>query len=128
MKLRIHDNSIRLRLTRSEIARFASAGAIESAIEFGPAADQQMRYGLESSPDASELEVRFEDRQLRILMPAGTANEWTAGDRVELTGSQSLKGGKRLEILVEKEFRRLHGANANPDLYPNPLESSLPKH
>jgi len=30
--------------------------------------------------------------------------------------------GKRLSVLVEKEFRRLHGANNDPDLYPNPLE------
>lgn len=125
MKLRIHDNSIRLRLTRSEIACFASAGAIESTIEFGPAADQQMRYRLESSPDISELGVRFKDHQLTILMPSAEANEWTTGDRVGVRGSHSLNGEKLLEILVEKEFRRLHGAKANPDLYPNPLESSL---
>jgi hypothetical protein len=24
--------------------------------------------------------------------------------------------------LVEKEFRRMHGQNLDPDLYPNPLE------
>src|SRR5215472_6323651 len=118
MKLRIHDNSIRLRLTRSEVARFERNGTIDSVIEFGLGADQGLRYGLESSPDVTGLEVRFLDHQLRILMPRATANEWTSGERVGVTGSQSLKGEKQLEILVEKEFRRLHGAKPNADLYP----------
>jgi len=128
MKLRIHDNSIRLRLTRSEVARFMNSGAIESTIEFGPDADQRMRYGLESSPDVAGLEVRFGDHRLRILMPVVTAKEWAGGDRVAVAGSQPVKGENLLEILVEKEFHRLHGAKADPDLYPNPLESSLKQH
>jgi len=128
MKLRIHDNSIRLRLTRSEVVRFTNEGAIESGIEFGPYSNQRMRYSLESSPDVAGLEVRFGDHRLRILMPAATAKEWSGGDRVAVAGSQSLKGEKQLEILVEKEFRRLHGAKDDPDLYPNPLESSLAQH
>jgi hypothetical protein len=127
MKLRIHDNSIRLRLTRSEVSRFASAGAIESAVEFGPAVDQRMRYGLESSLEVSGLEVRFVDQRLRILLPAAMAKEWTAGDQVGVDGQQSLSAGRQLDILVEKEFRRLHGAKFDPDLYPNPLEA-IPAH
>ena len=128
MKLRIHDNSIRLRLTRSEVARFVRNGTIDSVIEFGLSVDQRLRYGLESSPDVTGLQVRFGDHQLRILMPLATANEWTGGERVGVTGSQSLKGEKQLEILVEKEFQRLHGAKPNPDLYPNPLEAALVQH
>ena len=128
MKLRIHGNSIRLRLTRSEVARFVSARCIESAIEFGPAADQRMRYGLEYSSEVTGLEVRFGDHQLRILMPAAAAAEWAEGERVGIAGRQSLSSETALEILVEKEFRRLHGAKPNPDLYPNPLEAALAQH
>jgi len=123
MKLRIHDNSIRLRLTRSEVARFAAAGAIEGAIEFGPLPNQRLTYGLESSPQAAGLEVRLDERRVTIVLPEPTAKAWTEGDEVGVKGTQSLGEDKQLDILVEKEFRRMHGANANPDLYPNPLES-----
>jgi hypothetical protein len=86
-----------------------------------------MRYGLESSLDVSGLEVRFVDQRLRILLPAAMAKEWTAGDQVGVDGQQSLSAGRQLDILVEKEFRRLHGAKFDPDLYPNPLEA-IPAH
>ena len=124
MKLRIHDNSIRLRLTRSEVARFASAGKLESAVEFGPSPDQRMRYALESSAQVTGPQVRFGDQRLCILLPAATAKEWTGGDRVAVAGHQDLKDERQLDILVEKEFRRLHGAKFDPDLYPNPLEAA----
>ena len=34
MKLRIHDNSLRLRLTMKEVTRLAEQGSVESAIQF----------------------------------------------------------------------------------------------
>lgn len=52
------------------------------------------------------------------------AREWTGTERVGIAAQQSINSHASVEILVEKEFRRLHGAKYNPDLYPNPLEST----
>src|SRR5208337_4503485 len=35
MKLRIHGNSLRLRLNRTEVAELAQSGRVENALEFG---------------------------------------------------------------------------------------------
>ena len=121
MKLRIHDNSIRLRLNRREVAQFASAGQIAETVEFGP--NQRLRYGLESSPDAAGVEARFSGSDIMIVLPGTLAREWAETERVSVQGDQTLCTGKSLAILVEKEFRRLHGATLDPDLYPNPLEA-----
>jgi hypothetical protein len=121
MKLRIHDNSIRLRLTRSEVARFAAEGAIESVFEFGPGSKQRLRYALEASATPS-VQVCASDGRIAIQVPRVIAREWWEGDRVGISARQPLSGDKQLDILVEKEFRRLHGAKFDPDLYPNPLE------
>ena len=66
--------------------------------------------------------------RLMICVPAAIAQDWTGTDRVAIAAKQSMDSQGEIDILVEKEFRRLHGAKFNPDLYPNPLESSLPEH
>ena len=125
MKLRIHDNSIRLRLTRSEVARFTEAGRIEATLQFGPGAAQRMTYGLEISPGIAGLRASGSAEHLIIRVAPEIAKEWTTTDRVAISGEQSANGATAVSILVEKEFRRLHGAKYNPDLYPNPLEATL---
>lgn len=122
MKLRIHDNSIRLRLTRSEVARFAAEGAIESVCDLG--AGHRLCYALEAA-DIHRLSVCASDGRIAIQVPRVIAREWYESDRVGISARPETPGGNLVEILVEKEFRRLHGARFDPDLYPNPLE---PKH
>jgi len=128
MKLRIHDNSVRLRLTRSEVARFTAEGRIEATLQFGPGPSQRLTYGLEASPGITCMCVSGSAEHLTIRIPSDVVREWTGTERVAIAAKQSVDGQGELDILVEKEFRRLHGAKFNPDLYPNPLESSLAEH
>lgn len=128
MKLSIHDNSIRLRLTRSEVARFSAAGRIEATLQFGRDASQRLTYGLETGPGAAGVSLTGSAQHLIIRVPQAIAGEWTGTDRVGISAQHFIDGQGPLEILVEKEFRRLHGAKNNPDLYPNPLESQLAEH
>ena len=125
MKLRIHDNSIRLRLTRSEVGRFSAEGKIEASLQFGPGDGQRITYGLESSAGAAPLCVTGSTERLMIRVPPEIALDWTGTDRIAISGEQSAGNQACVSILVEKEFRRLHGAKNNPDLYPNPLEATL---
>jgi hypothetical protein len=120
MKLKLHGNSIRVRLNRREVARFAEEGRLEEtfAYELG----RRLAYGLESSADVSSVGVRVDDGGIFVVLPLGLAAHWTGGDQVGISGSVPLEGGQAVSVLVEKEFRRLHGANKDPDLYPNPLE------
>jgi hypothetical protein len=60
--------------------------------------------------------------EIVIVLPATVAKAWVETDQVAIPGAVALGAGKELAVLVEKEFRRLHGANTDPDLYPNPLE------
>jgi hypothetical protein len=44
---------------------------------------------------------------------------------VGISGEQPLESGKRLSILIEKDFQCLHGDDArDPDAFPNPLEET----
>ena len=125
MKLRIHGNSIRLRLNRREMAQFSASGRLENAFEWGAGGEDRLVFGLEVSQSASNVGFRGSGRAMSVILPLALAQEWINTDQVAVSAAVPLDPERVLSILVEKEFRRLHGANNDPDLYPNPLEASL---
>lgn len=119
MKLRIKGNSIRLRLLRSEIERFAAEGKIVDETVFGASV---LRYSLQASPDASLVHALFENDEIAIILPDAMARDWISSDMVGLDVEQPIGDGKKLTILVEKDFACLDRPD-DPDLddaFPNP--------
>ncbi|HYL78318.1 MAG TPA: hypothetical protein VEU96_29275 [Bryobacteraceae bacterium] len=119
MKLRLHGNSVRLRLNQAEVAQFSKTGYVEEVIDFGAGAS--LSYVLESTSNAEALGAGYRNGQLRIQIPAGVGHDWVTTDRVGVTGEQALAGGKQLSILIEKDFKCVHRDDPEPDAYPNPL-------
>jgi hypothetical protein len=121
MKLRMHGNSLRLRLNRAEVARLAETGRVEEVVQFAP--DVAFRYALEAAPDADAPRALYADGGVRVLLPVTKAREWASTERVAVSGEQVVTPGTTLNILVEKDFKCLHG-ESEPDLdaFPNPLE------
>lgn len=126
MKLRIQGNSLRLRLSQSEVAQFSKTGFVEDSIQFAPGAT--FAYALESMSSLAVPQALFSNSLLRIQVPGAEATEWVRSDRVGISGDQPLESGKRLSILIEKDFQCLHGGEArDPDAFPNPLEEAASK-
>jgi hypothetical protein len=121
MKLRIHGNSLRLRLNQSEVAQFSKTGFVEDSIQFAPGAS--FAYTLESLSRLNAPQALYANGGLRIQVPGADAIDWVRTDRVGISGEQPLEPGKCLSILIEKDFQCLHGDEVrDPDAYPNPLE------
>lgn len=124
MKLRIHENSLRLRLNQSEVAQFSKTGFVEDSIQFAPGAS--FSYALESMSSVKAPQALYSNGWLRIQVPGVEANDWVRTDRVAISGDQPIAAGKRLKILIEKDFQCLHGDDErDPDAFPNPLEETL---
>ena len=69
MKLRIQGDSLRLRMTQSEVAFLHNCGCIESTIRFAPG--RVLSYSVASSTDAAEVSVHLRGRfHLRGGAPA----------------------------------------------------------
>jgi hypothetical protein len=120
MKLRIHENSLRLRLTQKEVAQFRRSGRVDAAVYFTP--DRMLSYSMESLPNAAEVSADFDDRAIRILIPASIATQWIDSNDVGIQASQPIGEGLQLELLIEKDFQCLHRTDEQePDAYPNPL-------
>ena len=107
-----------MRLLRGEIAEFGEKGLLRETVNFGAS---QLTYGLCKNDGATELSAQFSDGEIIVSVPTATAFEWTSTDEVSLTGEQSTGNGKRLKILVEKDFICLDRIDDedNKDAYPN---------
>jgi hypothetical protein len=116
MKLRIQGNSLRLRLTQTEVAQLRDRSQIESSIEFAPG--HALIYALEGSFQASSVAADFNGEAIRVMIPTRTLTDWTGSDRVSIE-ARSPSG---VHLLIEKDFQCLHGAEEpDPDAYPNPV-------
>ena len=126
MKLRIQGNSLRLRLSQSEVAQFSKTGFVEDGTEFAPGI--RFTYSIESTSSLTAPLASYHDHWLRFQIPAAAATEWFTSDRVAITSEQSIAPDKVLSILIEKDFQCLHGGTErDPDAYPNPLEETAPR-
>jgi len=120
MKLRIQGNSIRLRLGRSEVERFATDHDISDSVEFG--SGQAFTYRLSSG---DQLMATCTPNVISIVVPLALAQEWANSHQVSMEGELPLYSGKTLQVLVEKDFKCIHkGEDTNQDAYPNPLAES----
>jgi hypothetical protein len=116
MKLRIRENSLRLRLTKSEVAEFAANGLVENKTDFGAAV---LIYALKSSETAQNLNAEFENGRIQIIIPKKTATNWTDTEEVGISGAT-----ETLRILIEKDFACLtvREGEDESDAFPNPIE------
>ena len=120
MKLRIFDDSIRFRLTRSEVARIERGETVESTCRFP--GGERLTYALRVV-DAKSLDARMRDGRIEIAIPRQRAAKWAAGAEISLRGESRAKDGV-FRMLIEKDFTCIEpraDEDQDPaDLYPNP--------
>jgi len=107
MKLRILDDSLRLRLPRSEVEQLRATGRVEATIRFGPGPEQRLVYALVVEPSAQRISATLTDREIVVHLPASLAHPWADGNEVGLSAEQSVGEGSTLSLLVEKDFKCL---------------------
>ena len=115
MKLRVRGNSIRLRLTQSEVADLIAGMAVEETTVIG---DASFGYALEPSQDeAGELRASFNGGQLRVTLPAARAKSWGESNEVGISAQLDA-----LAVLIEKDFACLDPRDGaeDSDTFPNP--------
>lgn len=118
MKIRFKGNSIRLRLTQSEVKKWAADGVIKEVTNFGN--KNSLGYQLMMSEE-SQISASFNDDIISIDIPFTIAQEWCEGDQIAMESSIANDG--ILHILIEKDFACLtpRAGEDESDMYPNPL-------
>jgi hypothetical protein len=125
MKLRIKGNSLRLRVSPSEMTLLLQTGRIEDAIHFGPVGGARLVYALEHRPELPAMRVQYEPNEITVAVSSQEAKRWASGRDVGLYGEVGT-GHETLELAVEKDFACLDQDNAeNGETFPNPKQGKV---
>ena len=119
MKLRIRGNSIRLRLTQSEVEAIKEIGLVEEKTVFPNG--QIFVYSLAWSEKLDELSTDFSNGKIQIVLPKSIAENWANSNEVGIYGAF-----EQLQIAVEKDFKCLtpRASDEDADTFPHPKEGS----
>jgi len=122
MKLRIQGNSLRLRLSRSELTLFLETGFIEETIHLGQETGAELTYALALDNSRHTVDVESLPHRVAVILPGGAVRNWAATEQVGISAEIDLGIRGTLSVLVEKDFACLdRSAEANADTFPNPL-------
>ena len=124
MKLRIKGDSIRLRLTQSEVQALAEGGVVEDRVRFGAGA-AALIYRLRRDAKAASIAASYADGAVEVRLPEREALSWAKSNEVTLQGAQPAAADAELRIVVEKDFACLtvREGEDESDNFPNPNQS-----
>lgn len=121
MKLRIKGDSLRLRVSRSELAHLLNGHRVEETIHFSAAPDAHLTYGLESASQSEPVRIECGPQEVTVLLSMAQAAIWGRDAEVGVYGSIELGRSGSLEVAIEKDFACLDRSDEeNADTFENP--------
>jgi len=118
MKLRIKGNSLRLRLTRSEVQRLVEHGSVEETTAFADAV--RFSYAVRLDASVHAVSAEYAAGRITVTVPEQEARQWAASELVGVYGEVATADGV-LTCAVEKDFSCIDRDDpADADAFPNP--------
>lgn len=102
MKLRIEEDTLTLRLKRSEIAELAARGHLEVTTPLGEG--QAFRYRLEAA-EVPAIAVAWAEGVLTVRLPESAAAAWASSGQIGFARAIDAGGGKTVTVRVEWDFK-----------------------
>lgn len=107
MKIRIKDNSVRLRLDKKDLDTLSNKRAIFSTTQFpGLGGQQVFSYGIKSVQQ-DEIAAQYANGNITIFIPQSKTDHWINSDQVGIEDTIPLGQETNLKILIEKDFKCL---------------------
>ena len=119
MKIRIKGNSIRFRLTQTEVKQLYKKSVVTERTHFS--LDSLFEYTLEAY-SGNEIQGSFKNGRIAVHIPDVLVRNWATTDRVGLSRDIPIANDKRLFILIEKDFKCLVDRPGEEDMFPHPKE------
>lgn len=122
MKIRIRGNSIRIRLTKTEVDTLAASGIVEEVTQFPTGS---FTYILRSTNGIEHLKAELDNNAIIMHIPNNVASTWNSNNIIGYDHKQVLPDGNILSLLVEKDFKCIDasGNEDQSDNYENPMQT-----
>ena len=126
MKVRINGNSLRFRVSRSDLTSLVAGNRVTTSIRFAPQPDAAFTYALERSSSAQMVAVRYISGEVAVILSAAQINVWNSTDQVGIYETLDIGNSEELDLVIEKDFACLDGTDAqNEDTFPNPAVGAV---
>ena len=103
MKLRIRENTLRLRLTQTEVSELVRAGRVENRTQLGHDAALGLVFRLQLSAFRLAPGVEFDGQRITVSLPEAEAKSWAQENEVGIYGEEPWG----LKLSIEKDFKCL---------------------
>ena len=122
MKIRIQGNSVRYRLTRSEVASLKKDGYYKEQTAFN---GKNFTYAVTAKENITDLQAEFQGDTITLFLPKNESIKWPDNERVGYENKMVLNDGQVLSLLLEKDFVCLdERVEDQSDNYPNPAATT----
>jgi hypothetical protein len=120
MKLRINHNSLRLRLSRTDVERLMQTGVVEESTLLGGAIP--FAYRLLIDRHSREIRTGRYAHGIQVRLPEDVAFHWSSSDRTGISAVETHPGGRETTVIIEKDFSCLkpRQGDGDEDAFPNP--------
>ncbi|MEZ4888481.1 MAG: hypothetical protein R3E32_27385 [Chitinophagales bacterium] len=110
MKLRCVQDSIRLRVRKSDLQQLQETGMVSESIDFGVGVT--FVYSLTIREEVTLVTAEFQNNELQVYIPVATANQWMNSNEV---GIEVEASAGQPHILIEKDFPCLDRVENNKE-------------
>jgi hypothetical protein len=121
MKIRIKGNSVRYRLSKTDIDILTATGYHEEQTSFGTTV---LKYALQRKEGAEELSADYSDNMITTYIPASFLQGWDKNDVIGIDARMPVGEAGTLYLLIEKDFKCLDDTTEDQsDNYDNPNQT-----
>lgn len=118
MKLRIKANSIRIRLTKTEVSTLANTGYLEEQTRF---INNKFVYAVQSVENGNELSASLDALKITLYVSRSLLKDWPVNEVVGFNARMPVAENGSLYLLLEKDFVCLDETTEDQsDNYENP--------
>ena len=125
MKIRILGDSIRFRLSQTEVQQLHQRGVVEEKTHFGTP-DHVLTYCVHAYV-GDHIRAQFIQNEIRAMVPDQLVKQWAESSEISLSNEMAVSPDSSLAILIEKDFKCLDSSRKEDesDLFPHPKEEHL---
>ena len=121
MKLRIKGNSIRFRLTQSEVKIVEQTGLVKDQIKFSNSIS--LEYEIKAVTCLDHVEPVYSENKITLKVNESLIRDWARSDQVTISSTFGFSSDENLTILIEKDFKCLSPRDEDEsDMFPHPKQ------
>lgn len=121
MKLRIKGNSIRIRLSKTEVDELVSGSSLADTTNFG---DSHFGYRVRPISNGDSLTALYEKNVITLFVPKSLLTDWSTNSVVGFESMMPLQGSEQLHLLLEKDFKCIDKTMEDQsDFFDNPAKT-----